>query len=137
MLRTFIFLGACAVFCSGQATIIDTGSTNRPGLSVTLDEHGSQATVERRGGSKQVVKLAKDVCDRFMRDLKAAGPLDELPKTHCMKSVSFGSALYIEYNGVRSADLSCPQHDPRAVALKNDAAEILAAGGSHAYHVYY
>ena len=66
-----------------------------------------------------------------MQDLKAAGPLNELPVKHCMKSVSFGKSLFIEYNGVRSPDLSCQQTDTRAAALKKDATDVLNAAKSN------
>jgi hypothetical protein len=49
-----------------------------------------------------------------------------------MKSVSFGKSIFIEYKGVRTPDLSCQQSDPRAAALKKDAAEILSAAPSSA-----
>ena len=120
-------LMACAWLCGAQVTIIDSGSTNRPGMTIKLQETGPDATLERRDGSKQKLTLAKDLCDRLMGDLKAAGPLNEFPAKHCMKSISFGSTLHIEYNGVRSPDLSCPQTDSRLVALKKDANDILSA----------
>ena len=117
----------CAWVSSAQVTIIDTGSTNVPGLNVTIEKAGPEALVERRGGVKQKVTLTQEMCGHLLQDLKAAGPLNELPARHCMKSVSFGKSLFIEYNGVRSPDLSCPQSDPRSVALRTDAAEILNA----------
>jgi len=122
-----LLLSTGALLCGAQISIIDTGSTNIPGMSVTLENSGHHAMVERRDGSKERVKLTKEMCDRLLRDLKAAGALNELPKSHCMKSASFGSSLYVEYNGVRSADLSCPQRDERAAAIKKDASEILNA----------
>jgi hypothetical protein len=110
------------------ATIIDTGSTNIPGMRVTMDPIGNHATIERRNGSKSRMKMNKEIRNRLMRDLQAAGPLNELPANHCMKSASFGSSLYVEFNGVRSPDLSCPvQADEKAAALKKDATEILRA----------
>ena len=115
------------MFCLAQVTIVDTGSTNRPGMNIKLENSGPEATLALRDGSTQKVKLTKDLCGRLMADLKAAGPLNELPVPHCMKSVSFGISVFIEHNGVRSPDLSCPQHDPRSAALKKDAFAILSA----------
>jgi hypothetical protein len=97
-------------------------------LRVTIEPVGNLATVERRDGVKSRAKISKQLRDRFLRDLQKAGPLNELPVNHCMKSASFGSSLYIELGGVRSRDLSCPaQADARAAALKKDAAAILGA----------
>jgi hypothetical protein len=129
MVRFFV-LGSLLSFARllhAQVTIIDTGSTNVPGMNVTLDSAGNGALVERRGGAKQKVALTQEMCNHLLEDLKAAGPLNELPVKHCMKSVSFGKSLFIEYNGVRSPDLSCQQSDPRSAALRTDAAEILNA----------
>ena len=120
-------LSSCALPVGAQVTVIDSGSTNSPGMRVTIEPPGQSATIERKDGSKQRVKLDKDICDQIVQDLEAAGPLNELPVSHCMKSVSFGKSIFIEYKGVRTPDLSCRQSDPRAAALKKDAQDILSA----------
>ncbi len=110
---------------SSQVSVIDSGSTNRAGATITVDETGN-ATVEQRGGEPQSAKLDTQLCQQLMRDVKAAGPLNALPPQHCPKSVSFGSSLFVEFNGDRTPDISCtPQKDPRAAALQKDANEIL------------
>ncbi len=96
-------------------------------MRMTIEQSRHRAIVERKDGSKQQVKLTKELCDRILQDVEAAGPLNELPARHCMKSVSFGKSIFIEYKGVRTPDLSCQQSDPRAAALKKDATEILSA----------
>jgi hypothetical protein len=107
-----------------QATIEDTGSTNRAGLRVTVEDDG-KATVEQRGAETRRVQLPKAMCEQFLRDLKAT-PVASLPKRHCMKSASFGSSLIIEFEGNRSPDLSCPgAADPRAEALQKHANDLL------------
>ncbi len=118
---------SCSWLSAAQVTIIDSGSTNAPGLNVKLQKSGPQALVEKKDGSQQQITLEKTMCSRLMQDLKAAGPLNQLPVPHCMKSVSFGTSLFIEYNGVRSPDLNCPQTDPRNQALKQDAMALMAA----------
>jgi hypothetical protein len=108
-----------------QAVIIDSGSTNRRGVTITVDEAGN-ATVQQRGAEPQSMQLSEQVSKQLMRDIKAAGTLSALPPKHCMKSASFGSSLYVEFNGDRSPDLSCsPQPDSRAAALQKDANEVL------------
>ncbi len=122
-----LFFMPLVLWASGpEATIIDTGSTNRPGLRVTFDDEG-HATVTRREEVRHM-NLPERLCNQFMHDLKAAEPLSALPTRHCMKSASFGSSMFIEFNGVRTRDLSCsPQPDERAAALQKDANEILQA----------
>lgn len=128
-----LLVPALLLAADSQATIEDTGSTNRPGLRVTLDDSG-RATVEPRTGETQHVKLPHDLCLQFMRDLKAVGPLADLPARHCVKSVSFGSRLFVEFNGDRSPDLSCPvqQESAEIENLKKDIQTILQAARSAA-----
>jgi hypothetical protein len=110
-----------------QAVIIDSGSTNRRGMTINVDESGN-ATVQQRGLGPQSIQLSEQLSKQLMRDIKAAGALSALPPRRCMKSVSFGSSLHVEFNGDRSPDLSCsPQSDPRAAALQKDANDVLQA----------
>lgn len=130
MARLLCLLALCLFSSSligAQVTIIDSGSTNRPGMNVKLKKSGPQAMIEKKDGSQQAINLEKTLCSRLMQDLKAAGPLNQLPAAPCMKSVSFGTSLFIEYKGVRSPDLNCPQTDPRSQALKQDAMDLMAA----------
>jgi len=128
----FALLSLCA--CAGspaalpEVSIIDSGSTNLPGMRVTFDASGDKVVLEPRGGPKQSTKIPPKLCEQFLRDVQSAGPLDALPANHCLKSASFGSRLYIEFNGMRSPDISCPvQADNRTATLKKEATEILSA----------
>ncbi len=127
-LRFFALLVPAVLLANtSRATIEDTGSTNRPGLRVTFDREG-HAAVEPRHGETQHVTLPSRICKRFMQDLEAAGPVNELPAVHCMKSVSFGSRTFVIFEGNRSPDLSCPvTENPRNLALQKDVDEILHA----------
>jgi hypothetical protein len=90
-----------------QATIIDSGSTNRSGMRVTVDAQG-HATVVEKSGETHHVNLSQPISSDFLHDVIGAVPLSHIPVHHCFKSVSFGSSLFIEYQGERSPDLSCP-----------------------------
>jgi hypothetical protein len=108
-----------------RATIIDTGSTNRPGLQITLDASGN-AKVESHGMGPHAMRLNSRLCKEFISTIQSTAPLRALPAAHCMKSISFGSSLFIEYNGERTPDLNCPvQRDPKVDALKKQALDIL------------
>lgn len=110
---------------SPRVSVIDSGSTNRPGATLTVDESGN-VSVEQRNSEAQSTKISAELCQQLIHDVKAAGTLSELPAQHCPKSVSFGSRLYVEFNSDRSPDISCsPQSDPRAAALQKHANEIL------------
>ena len=109
----------------GQVVITDSGSTNRTGMSITLGAR-DHAMVEDRRGTKAKMKLEAGAHSKLIKDLENAGPLDQLPARHCMKSVSFGSSTFITYNGVRSPDLSCSgQTDPAVIALQKDVEPIM------------
>lgn len=97
-----------------------------------MEANSERAMVEHRNGEKERVQVPKEMCDKLMKDLKAAGPLNELPVRRCPKSVSFGSSLYIEFAGMRSGDLSCRgQTDERVAALQKDAEDILQIARGH------
>jgi hypothetical protein len=111
----------------GQVIITDSGSTNRPGMTVTIDAKGKAQVADRRGGITAKMVIEKDLHTRLMRDLDAAVPLDQMNVRGCAKSVSFGSRTYIIYKGVQSPDISCVgQSDPVVIALQKDAQEIVA-----------
>lgn len=114
-----------------QVTIHDTGSTNRLGVRVTFDREG-HATVEARNHESRVIQLPEQLCNQFIQQLKALGPLQALPARHCMKSASFGSSLFVEFEGHRSPDLSCPGQESRIEALQKQANEILRAAEQRA-----
>lgn len=122
-MRWMLLLLASSLFA--QAVITDSGSTNRPGMSVTINGKG-RALIEPSAGNKTKMTIESELSKRLMADLEAAGPLDQLKARHCMKSASFGSRLFVTYKGVRSPDLSCSgQTDPTAAALQKDLQDVI------------
>lgn len=110
-----------------QATIIDTGSTNRPGVKMIVNTLGS-AEVQARDAESHKTNVDAHLCERLFQDLKSAGSLSAIPPVHCAKSVSFGSSLYIEFNGERSPDLNCPAPpDSKVATLQKDARDLMDA----------
>ncbi|MHB8462196.1 MAG: hypothetical protein ACYDA1_06090 [Vulcanimicrobiaceae bacterium] len=114
------------------ASVLDSGSTNRPGALVRVHADGT-ALVERqiRGVQHPPVlsaSVAPALAARLLADAKIAraANLTRRLGVPCMKSVSFGSSLFVTWHGWRSPDLFCPVNGP-AVALKADAQAILAA----------
>ena len=120
----FVFSGLLAGRES-QVVVEDTGSTNRTGIRVVLG-HGGQATIETDNHDTRQIKLSEQLCNQLLEHLKAVGPLSSLPTRHCVKSVSFGSKVFVEYNGARSPDLSCPgPEDPALASLTKSALDVL------------
>jgi hypothetical protein len=114
------------------AVIENTGSTNTQGYRITISATGKAEymATERRGsvveGKAQSVTVGASLAQRLLRDLKAAMPLSTLPVRHGMKSASFGTSTYVEYQGQRSPDLSFPGN-AKAQALHDDAGDIARA----------
>jgi hypothetical protein len=144
MLRQLAIVGLMVVGISGlpvaaaepdTVTIIDSGSTNRPGFRIAVDHSGEAeltSTPRKRGTSQEQSKpirrmLPRATVERFQADLEAAKPLTSLPEVHCMKSASFGSNLTVSFDGEQSPDLMCG--DGGNAAMRNlirDVNEIVA-----------
>jgi hypothetical protein len=125
MLRLLAIVGVLAVGVarlpgspsedSAAATIIDSGSTNRSGFRIVIEQTGAaELTVVPRGfGARQARPdpvhrtIPKTLVDSFYSSLKSAGPLASLPAEHCMKSASFGSKMTVSFGGEETPDLNC------------------------------
>ena len=112
---------------TGEALIVDSGSTNRAGYRLRVYADGWTALQQGDVAVKKRVPTA--LVKRFFADLRAAGPLDRITVMRCMKSVSFGSSMQIGYLGKLSPDLSCPSASSAARALAVDAGALVAAAG--------
>jgi len=119
-----------------NATIVNSGSTNRAGFLITVDRSGvaeRTSVPRRRSGSPQEQALPvrktlpKALADRFYANLTAAKPLSSLPDVHCPKSASFGTALTVKFGEDQSPDLSCGDGGSAVLRdLIRDANEIVA-----------
>ena len=112
---------------AGEALIVDSGSTNRAGYRLRVYADGTTALQQGDAALRKHVPPA--LVQRFFADLRAAGPLDALPRAACMKSASFGSSTYVAYRGKMSPDLTCPSASRAERALAVDADALAAAGG--------
>ena len=89
-----------------QAVIEQTASTNRSGVTISVTPSGTAKVVSGAAAPRET-NVDAALSRKLFEDLKTVGPLSALPKVHCMKSVSFGTSLYLKYNGETSPDLSC------------------------------
>ena len=119
-------VGLAVPVAEGQAVIVNSGSTNVGGYVVRVWADGTVAVDQ---GVPLRKTIPKQLVAHFFADLRAAGKLDALPTTACMKSASFGSALHVGYRGRFSPDLSCPSDSESARALAIDAHAIVEAAG--------
>ena len=112
---------------SPQATIEMTGSTNTAPMKLTVSSAGS-ALVHVRQSGEVTNRLEAQVSSRLFDDLQSIGSLKALPRTHCIKSASFGTSLFVEFNGEQSPDLNCPAPaGSKTALLKKDVEELMQA----------
>jgi hypothetical protein len=106
------------------AVILNTGSTNTSGYRIVIQRSGAAEFVDakRRATGRVPASLAA----KFFGELESAMPLSKIPIYPCMKSASFGTALFIWWRGQRSPDLTCPANAKDAI-LRTDAGAIAEA----------
>src|ERR1700730_1777447 len=108
----------------GAAVILNTGSTNSSGYRIVVQESGIAEYIT--DATRAEVRVPASIASKFFGDLHAAAPLQNLPHVPCMKSISFGTSLFVYWDHSRSPDLSCPS-DERGKALEFDAQTVAAA----------
>jgi hypothetical protein len=116
-----------------HAVIVNSGSTNSYGYTITIGSDGkASVTMQKRGesavGTPKPFTVPAATTARFFSDLAAArkGHAVTVP---CMKSASFGTSTHITWQGWTSPDLSCPPKDGLGNALVTDMAAIRKAAG--------
>jgi hypothetical protein len=107
-----------------EALILRSNSTNTAGYRLRVNTSGW--TTLQQGDIPLRKHVSAALVKRFFADLRAAGPLDEIPAHPCMKSASFGTTLTIVYRGKTSPDVSCPA---TARNLAQDALALADAAG--------
>jgi hypothetical protein len=106
----------------GAAVILNTGSTNALGYRIVIQQSGAAEYIH--GDKRATATVPTAVTTKFFTDLQAAMPLTVYPMIHCMKSVSFGTSIFVWWKGSRSHDLTCG-----GGTLANDAVEVAKSLG--------
>jgi hypothetical protein len=103
---------------SPHIVITNSGSTNMPGSTLTINHDGSGTlTYEKEvpgltlkhGTNKTFTAHTFDI-GQLEQLLNEVGGADHIPNHGCLKSVSFGSSTTITYQGKTSGDVSCISH---------------------------
>ena len=120
-----VLVPALTLCAADPATIVDSGSTNKPGFRIQVDRSG-KATYTPGKAKSTGRKIDKKLAQRFYQDLDAAKPLSGLKGPRCMKSASFGSTLIVEVGEDKTPDLSCGDGgDAKLKLLVDDTNEIV------------
>jgi hypothetical protein len=96
------------------AVILNTGSTNAPGYRIVVERAGDVEYVI--GGLRNTMHADTGQTAKLFNALASGMPLSQLGSARCMKSASFGTAMFVYWNHQRSPDLTCPGDD-RAKAV--------------------
>jgi len=126
----------------GSAVLVNSGSTNTAGFKIVIQNDGAaEYTPAPRArpqpeGQHAVApmkrKLPPALVHRLFSDLEAARPFSDLPRPTCVKSVSFGTRLTIQFHGDETPDLNCDAgQSTKLAALIEDAKQIVAAFSAH------
>jgi hypothetical protein len=97
------------------AVITNSGSTNAPGSTITINKDGSGTLAfQKRGESRRFTQyvnktlppntLESSQLEKILTQIK---DVETIPKRECIKSISFGSTTTITYQGKTSSDISC------------------------------
>jgi hypothetical protein len=107
------------------AVITNSGSTNAPAFTLTINQDGSGSLVYQKGNNAQRF-------NRFNDKTFPAGTFDShqlsslltkikdvstIPDHGCLKSASFGTTTRITFQGKTSGDLSCLSNQDAALFL--------------------
>lgn len=135
-MKTIRPLAMLAMACQAQTiAIVNSGSTNTAGFDIVVQKSGEAeytthprpVAIERSETPKKIHKtIPKTLAEQIYADVQTAQPLASLPPRHCVKSVSFGTRLIIEFDGQQSPDLSCGDGgNAKLQALIRDANRII------------
>jgi len=127
---------------TASAVVVNSGSTNMAGFKIEVQTDGAaeytpMPRAHPQPEGRQVVtpmkrKLTPALAHRFYSDLEAARPFSELPRPRCMKSVSFGTRLTVQFHGDETPDLNCGAgQNAKLAALIEDAKQIVAVFSAH------
>ena len=127
---------------TASAVIVNSGSTNTAGFKIVVQNDGAAEYTPMLRAHPQPegqhvltpVKrnLPPALAHRLYSDLEAARPFSDLPRPRCMKSVSFGTRLIIQFHGDETPDLNCGAgQNAKLEALVEDAKQIVAVFSAH------
>ncbi|MDQ2715948.1 MAG: hypothetical protein M3Z08_13660 [Chloroflexota bacterium] len=100
---------------SPSIVITNSGSTNMPGSTLTINRDGSGSITYEKEVLGQTLKHVTNKAfsahtfdtGQLEQMLNEVGSVDKIPNHGCLKSMSFGSTTTITYQGKTSGDVSC------------------------------
>ena len=112
--------------------ITNSGSTNTPGATVTVNKDGSGTITYDRDNDPRFNKYVDKTFPRGTFDvnqlahmLVQIGNVETISEHHCIKSVSFGSTTTITCQGNTSGDMSCRSNEDPQI-FQDLASQVMA-----------
>src|SRR5881275_656147 len=107
------------------AVITNSGSTNMPGSTLTINHDGSGSLTYQKRAHEQRFQRYVDRAfapgtfesSQLANMLAQIQDVSTIPHRNCVKSVSFGSTTTITYQGKTSGDLSCLSNEDAKIFL--------------------
>ena len=120
-------LGIIFYAVNGTITITDSGSTNAPAFTLSINPNGSGTWTDASGDLNPFDSFTVDY-DGLVKAIRTPEVLKELfvTKPACAHSVSFGSTETLNYNYITSGDITCVS-DP---AFQSALSSVLTAAKS-------
>lgn len=112
-------------------TIVNSGSTNALGWTITLRSDGdgsieSESRTAMQASTRRAFAVSSSLALRLLGAAQAARDANAAGRA-CMKSVSFGTRLTVTYHGWTSPDLSCPPASSLVATLAADVSLVVDA----------
>ncbi len=132
MISVIIFSIFFAFVSAGNENIVritNSGSTNTAGYVIELQRNGHvKWTVAPRSRfidsttlpsttTQNSIQLPLLRANTIFQAIEQASPFNQYAPVFCIKSISFGTRLFVTYNGQQTPDLNCPVQDQRLVLL--------------------
>jgi hypothetical protein len=97
------------------AVITNSGSTNVPGSTITINKDGSGTLTFLKGAGEERFRryvnktfpLGTFDSSQLEKILSQIKDVETIPKHDCFRSISFGSITTVTYQGKTSGDISC------------------------------
>ncbi|HEY5258237.1 MAG TPA: hypothetical protein VIJ12_07620, partial [Candidatus Baltobacteraceae bacterium] len=109
------------------ARVVDSGSSNAAGWTLAVRSDGAGWLRIAAGATRRFLQTPA-LAAAFL-DAAAAARAAAIAERPCMKSVSFGTSVWVEWHGWRSPDLACPTTGAANATLARDVAALESAAG--------
>ncbi|CAF0828913.1 unnamed protein product [Adineta ricciae] len=120
--------------------IVNSGSTNTAGYTITVERTGSvtwivaprvrpvisSTTPASSTTTRNSIQLSASRTNAIFEAVQQTLPFTQYKPVFCVKSVSFGTTLHVQYRGEQTPDLSCPLKDERLIILSKYVQSLIA-----------